>query len=248
MKKPTIISISTIRGGEGKTLFTILLSRYLPGKKLLIDGDIQNALSFWSMSSRKRQLDKANNASKNLFNAIINRDTENNTQFINNNLDIIISDIKLLDIQNLEMNRLLFFKEITGYDYILIDCAPTVSGLIYNFWQIADLIILPCGLNFFSFKSIAYTLKKIETVNPVAKIKVFVNQYEKSKSNHSYLNQLLQTLQSNPEISKYLSEIKIPKSIFFKQLNDNMLDKIPDQAKTKKLLLIIDQFIQEVRK
>jgi len=62
-------------------------------------------------------------------------------------------------------------------------------------------------LDFFSFKSLAYTLKKIENIKNDSQIKVFINQYEKSKSNNLYLNQLLATITSNNEISKYLSEI-----------------------------------------
>jgi cellulose biosynthesis protein BcsQ len=238
-QKPRIITINTIRGGSGKTLFCILLSKYLPGKKLLIDTDIQNSLSFWSQVKDKN---------KNFFNAIINQDIKNNIQKITDTTDIIISEIKLLDIQNLEPNRFTFIKEQAGeYEYIIIDTAPTYSGIIYNCFQISDLIILPCMLDMFSFKSLTYTLKKIKSISSGISIKVFINQYEKSKSDSSYLNQLLQTIQNNPEISKYLSEVIIPKSIFFKQLNDNMLDEIPEQARTKELLDIIQSFIGEVQ-
>jgi len=245
--KPRIITINTIRGGSGKTLFCILLAKYLPGRKLLIDTDIQNSLSFWSQVKEK---------DKNFFNAIINQDIAGNTQKINDSTDIITSEIKLLDIQNLEPNRFSFIKEqAQDYDYIIIDTAPTYSGIIYNCFQISDLIVLPCMLDMFSFKSLSYTLKKIESIASAmstasgskAQGKVFINQYEKSYSDNSYLAQLVSTLRNSPDISPYLSRTVIPKSIFFKQLSDNILDEIPEQARTRDLLLVINSFIAEVR-
>jgi len=236
MKKPKVITNTTIRGGSGKTLFSILLAKYLPGKKLIVDTDIQNSLSFWS---------GAEETEKNLFNAVISQNLHQNIQTTGENTDIIISDIKLLDIQNLEPNRLKFMKNLTGYDYIIIDTAPSYNGLIYNCFQISDLIILPCMLDLFSFKSISYTLKKIEAINNGAEKKIFINCYEKSKSKNSYLNQLLKTFKENPEISQYISNTIIPKSIFFKQLNDSTIDSIPENSRTKNLLATVREFIEE---
>ena len=237
--KPKIITVNTIRGGSGKTLFSILLSKNLPGKKLLIDTDIQNSLSFWAQCKEP---------AKNFFNAVINQDIKNNIQKINHSTDIIISEIKLLDIQNLEPNRFSFIQEQTQeYDYVIIDTAPTYSGIIYNCFQISDLIIMPCMLDFFSFKSLSYTLKKIESIKNNVKIKVFINGYEKSYSDNSYFAQLVSTLRSSEDITPYLSFTVIPKSVFFKQLSDNILDEIPEQARTKSLLSVINDFIGEVK-
>ena len=93
----------------------------------------------------------------------------------------------------------------------------------------------------------AATLKKIESINKRAEIRVFINQYEKSKSQNSYMNQLLMTLQEDHRIYQYLSKVMIPKSIFFKQLNDNMLDEIPQQTRTRELLEVIKSFLSEVK-
>ena len=216
--KPKIITSSTIRGGSGKTLFCILLAMYLAGKKLLIDTDIQNSLSFWAQAGENK---------KNLFNAIIERNASANIQKVNDNLDIITSDIRLLDIQNLEPNRFSFLKELTDYDYIIIDTAPTYNGIMYNCYQISDLIILPCMLDFFSFKSVAYTLKKITGITEKSAVRVYINGYEKTCSDSGYLAQLVSTLRSSNEIAPFLSSTVLPKSIFFKQLSDNTLEKIP---------------------
>jgi len=235
--KTKIITVNTIRGGSGKTLFSILLSKYLPGNKLLIDFDIQNSLTYWSGIELN---------GKSIFNAIINDDFKNNIQTINDNTSIIASDIKLLDIQNLEPNRLGDLKKIKGYDYIIIDTPPTYSGLLYNAFQISDIVILPVMLDLFSFKSLEYTVTKLIQMKKKG-INIFINQFEKSRYDASHINQLINLLKQDKTINKYLSKVRIPKSVLFKQLSDNVLDNIPNQKKTKELINTINDFIGEIK-
>lgn len=235
-----IITVNTYRGGSGKSLFTILLSKYLPGKKLLIDTDGQNSLSFWS---------GAENNGKNVYKAIMNQDVKSNIQKVNENVDIIISDIRITDIEaNLEPGRFDFIKEYKGkYDWVLIDTHPTWNGVVYNAVQISDIVVCPVMLDMFSFKSLAYTIGKIEkNVNKKVKIKVIVNQLEKQRSNNAYSNQLLNLIRKDPKIKKYLSKTMIPKNIIFKQINDTVIEKIPENKKNKELLTLVKSLIKEV--
>jgi len=238
MQKPKIITVNTIRGGSGKTLFSILLGTYLEKKVLLIDCDIQNSLSFWS---------QVPDQSKNLFNAIINRDAKENIQKINELIDIISSDIRLLDIQSLEPGRFDFLTELTDYDYIVIDTPPTYNGIIYNCFQISDIVILPCMLDLFSFKSISYTVKKIQQMKMNQKIKVLVNQYESSGGKNCYASQLLCQLRNHEDIQPHLVFKVMPKSVLFKQLTDGVIDRIPEQKRTANLMTAIRRLIEEVR-
>jgi len=101
-------------------------------------------------------------------------------------------------------------------------------------------------LDMFSFKSISYTLQKIEHMQPKKKAKVFINQFENHRSGKSYFNQLRDVLRAEPLVDKYLSETAIPKSIFFKQISDGIIDRIPEQKKTEELLKIVETFAGEV--
>jgi len=236
--EPKIITVNTIRGGSGKTLFSVLAAKYLQGKKLVIDSDIQNSLSFWSGIEPQ---------DKNLFNAIINTNLRENIYHISDYLDIVKSDIRLMDIYGLEPSRLKFIKELEDYDYIIIDTAPIYSGIVYNFFQISDLIIMPLLLDFFSFKSTVYTIKKIEQMDHHPEIKVFINNYEKPRTENAYNNQLLDVLNNHDDISRYLSDVMIPKNILLRQLNDNTIDVIPERKKNQVLLSTIKSFMDEVK-
>jgi len=238
MHKPKIITVNTIRGGSGKTLFSILLGIYLHAKVLLIDCDIQNSLSFWS---------QVPDQSKNLFNAIINRDAKSNVQKVNELIDIIPSDIRLLDIQSLAPGRFDFLTELTDYEYIIFDTPPTYNGIIYNCFQISDIVILPCMLDLFSFKSISYTVKKIQQIKLNVQIKILVNQYEFCGEKNSYASQLLYQLRNHEDIRPHLVFKVIPKSVLFKQLSDGVIDRIPEQKKTEYLLSTIRDLVEEVR-
>jgi len=238
MHKPKIITVNTIRGGSGKTLFSILLGTYLEKKVLLIDCDIQNSLSFWS---------QVPDQSKNLFNAIINRDATANIQKVNELIDIIPSDIRLLDIQNLEPGRFDFLTELTDYEYIVVDTPPTYNGIIYNCFQISDIVILPCMLDLFSFKSISYTVKKIQQMKMNQKIKVLVNQYESSGGKNCYASQLLYQIRNHEDIQPHLVLKVMPKSVLFKQLTDGVIERIPEQKRTANLMTAIRRLIEEVR-
>lgn len=55
------------------------------------------------------------------------------------------------------------FKDITGYDIIIFDCAPTIGTLPLNVFNTADKIILPIQLGYFSFEGVVNSF--IDTIN-----------------------------------------------------------------------------------
>ncbi|GAA0890543.1 sporulation initiation inhibitor protein Soj [Fulvivirga kasyanovii] len=162
MKK--IISIVNQKGGTGKTTTTLSLGGALAyyGKKvLLIDMDPQASLSFCL------GINELDCGTENLFyhearldDAIV--ETEG--------LHVIPTSIRLADaeIDMLKMNNreriLKNHLEESNYDFVLIDCPPSLSTLTVNALVAADLVLIPVLPEILSVRGVELILNTIEEI------------------------------------------------------------------------------------
>ena len=176
-----IIAISNQKGGVGKTTTAINLSRglsYLQKKVLLVDFDSQgNATN--GLSALK---DKNNPTVYSVImegypiqDAIIHKDKPN--------LDILPSGIHLAG-ADLEMDKLGNGKEELLknalepirdlYDYIIIDCPPSLGLLNTNALTAADSVLIPVQCEYYALEGVTQLLMTIrlvqKTSNPSLKI------------------------------------------------------------------------------
>lgn len=163
-----IIVTTTNKGGTGKTTISSNLACNLSinnKKVILIDIDPQCGINFdfgkdWNYSHRKTIINVAMNEIK-LSNAIIS---------VNENLDLLLSDINLnnydqLKIRNsnLELNIkdiIKFLKE--NYDFVIIDTAPQLSSLNKICLELSDITLIPYELE---AKSIAGAIAIVSKIN-----------------------------------------------------------------------------------
>jgi len=176
-----IIGIVNQKGGVGKTTTAINLGiglQKLNKKVLLVDLDSQANLTIgMGFNPEKIAETIADIIYKKISDDSIKIDRHNYI-LTKEDVDIIPSDMKLSGVENLminAMNRENILKNILedigqDYDYILIDCLPSLGMLTINALTAADSVIIPVQAQFYSLKGME------QLMNTVSKIKRQINK------------------------------------------------------------------------
>ena len=168
-----IIAIANQKGGVGKTTTSINLAAslgVLEKKVLLIDADPQaNATSgigidVESVEIGTYQLLEHSNTAKE---AIIATETPN-LDIIASHIDLVAIEIELVDKDEREYMLKKALQEIKNdYDYIIIDCAPSLGLLTLNALTAADAVIIPIQCEYFALEGLGKLLNTIKSVQKI---------------------------------------------------------------------------------
>ncbi|NMH26086.1 ParA family protein [Flavobacterium solisilvae] len=168
-----IIAIANQKGGVGKTTTTVNLAAslgVLEKKVLLIDADPQaNASSglgidVESVEIGTYQLLEHSNTPQE---ATITSSAPN-VSVIPAHIDLVAIEIELVDKDNREyMLKQALEKVKDEYDYILIDCAPSLGLLTLNALTAADSVIIPIQCEYFALEGLGKLLNTIKSVQKI---------------------------------------------------------------------------------
>lgn len=163
-----IIAIANQKGGVGKTTTTINLGAFLAamGKKvLLIDIDPQGSTTS-GLGVEKRKLDHS------IYSVLVGDDsaadsirktTVKNLEIIPSNIDLSGAEIELVSMDNREKVLRTALGELRNhYDYILIDCPPSLALLTVNAITVADSILIPIQGEFFALEGLSQLMNTIK--------------------------------------------------------------------------------------
>jgi chromosome partitioning protein len=168
-----IIAIANQKGGVGKTTTSINLAAslgVLEKKVLLIDADPQaNATSgigidVESVEIGTYQLLEHSNTARE---AVIKTDTPN-LDIIPSHIDLVAIEIELVDKDEREYMLKKALDDIKNdYDYVIIDCAPSLGLLTLNALTAADAVIIPIQCEYFALEGLGKLLNTIKSVQKI---------------------------------------------------------------------------------
>ena len=168
-----IVAMCNQKGGVGKTTSTINLGAALveQGRRvLLVDLDPQGALSV-GLGVQSQQLERT------VYNALMERHTTLRDVIIRDvghvrgldlapsNIDLSAAEVQLVSEVAREQSLLRVLAEVRQeYDYVLIDCQPSLGLLTVNALTAAQGVIIPLECEFFSLRGVALLVDTIDKV------------------------------------------------------------------------------------
>ncbi len=214
-----IIAIANQKGGVGKTTTAINLSACLAekGKKVLsIDMDPQGNMTS-GLGVSKDEVEKT------VYDLIIGeaeiediicREVSENLDILPTNIDLSAAEIELIGIDDKEY---IIKKEVEkirdNYDFIIIDCPPSLSMLTINAMTTADSILVPIQCEYYALEGLSQLIHTIELVqerlNPVLSIEGVVFTMYDARTNLSL--QVVENVKDN--LNQNIYKTIIPRNI-----------------------------------
>ena len=214
-----IIAIANQKGGVGKTTTAINLSACLAekGQKVLaIDMDPQgNMISGLG-------LDK-DSIEKNIYDLMIGesdvkevlqKDALDNLDVIPTSIDLSAAEIELIGVEDKEYIIKNAIEEIKdNYDYVIIDCPPSLNMLTINAMTTADSVLVPIQCEYYALEGLSQLIHTVELVkerlNPVLEIEGVVFTMYDARTNLSL--QVVENVKDNLQQNIY--KTIIPRNI-----------------------------------
>ncbi|TYR20191.1 ParA family protein [Corynebacterium urealyticum] len=167
----TIIAMCNQKGGVGKTTSTINMGAALAefGRKvLLVDLDPQGALSAGLGISHEELDVTVHNLlvdnSSSIFDAILPSGVEN-LDLVPANIDLSAAEIQLVNEVGREQALARALRPVMkDYDFIIIDCQPSLGLLSVNALSCADSVMIPVESEYFSLRGLALLMDTVEKV------------------------------------------------------------------------------------
>ena len=165
-----IIALANQKGGVGKTTTAMNLAGslgVLEKKVILVDADPQaNATSGVGHNPKK--------LTKGIYECLIGKNKVSdciletkspNLSILPANIDLVGAELELVNLQEREYQMKNILSQIKDdYDYIIIDCAPSLGLLTLNALSAANSVIVPIQCEYFALESLGKLLNTIKVV------------------------------------------------------------------------------------
>ena len=214
-----VIAIANQKGGVGKTTTAINLSAALGEKKkkvLVIDTDPQgNTTSGFGLdkSAMDNTIYQLLIGDINIDEAIT-KDVSDNVDIIASNVNLAAVEIELIDTEDKEFilrNAISTVRD--KYDFIIIDCPPSLSMLTINAMTTADTVLVPIQCEYYALEGLSQLIQTVnlvkERLNPNLDMEGVVFTMFDSRTNLSL--QVVENVKEN--IDEHVYKTIIPRNI-----------------------------------
>lgn len=204
-----IIAFANQKGGVGKTTTCVNVATYmaLMGKKVLLldldpQGNATSAVGINKSKDLKTIYDLIDEESS--YDEVIQQTIVNNLYIIPSTVDLAGAEVELIQFPNREKIIKKILDEIKeSYDFILIDCPPSLGLITVNALTASDSVLIPMQCEFFSLEGITQLMNtirliKLKGLNPDLDIEGVVMTMKEKRFNL--------TSQVSNEILKFFKE------------------------------------------
>lgn len=169
------IALINQKGGTGKTTTAINLGSALAakGKKvLLIDFDPQANLTYsFGIQPEKGSITEFLQGKQILQTLLVNREGLSILPSSPTLADFEVSIVNKIGRENILKNRL---SEVKGFDYVFVDCPPSLSVLTVNALNATHEVLIPLQMEILSLQGLALLLETVQEVKQVLNKKLRV--------------------------------------------------------------------------
>jgi len=175
-----IIAVANQKGGVGKTTTAVNLSASLGAlekKVLVIDADPQaNATSGFGLShddAAKGTYELIEGAESAI--TLIQKTNTANVSIIPSQLDLVAVELEIIDQPKREFFLSKALESVRDeYDYIIIDCAPSLGLITLNALTAADGVLVPIQCEYYALEGLGKLLNTIKKVQEIHNDKLII--------------------------------------------------------------------------